>query len=173
MVSRLGIDETICKFGGSFANQRFNQLLFLLLKAEYYIHKILTPKYWHDILKLAIFNGPKPYSTTVKTDWLLVSIKSLINWNWDNYCSGDFNSYLPALGIHLGLVNSDFTKKSRSQAQLYLNSPTRVIKDNYTCVYGVTAPKNAVNSFKKRFTRAQEQIFVTPHSSWPVTGNQG
>lgn len=44
MISRSSIDQTICKFGGSFANQKFNQILFLFLKAQYYIHKILTPK---------------------------------------------------------------------------------------------------------------------------------
>lgn len=54
------LNQTICKFDDSFAYQRFYQILLLFLKAVYYIHKILTPKYWHVILKLAIFNGPKP-----------------------------------------------------------------------------------------------------------------
>lgn len=114
MVSRFGIDQTICKFGGSFANQRLNQIFFLFLKTEYYIHKILTSKYWHVILKLAIFNGPKPLSTTVKIVCLLVLIKNLMNWNWDNFCSGDFNSCLSALWIHLGLVNSILQKQIKS-----------------------------------------------------------
>lgn len=67
----------------SFANlhldQGFSQKLFLFLEAEYFTHKILRPKYWHVILKLAIFNGSNPLpSTTVKITCLLVSIKSLI-----------------------------------------------------------------------------------------------
>lgn len=65
-------------FANSNLAQRFSQKLFLFLEAEYFIHKILKQKYGHVILKLAIFNGSKPPSTTVKIACLLVTIKSLI-----------------------------------------------------------------------------------------------
>lgn len=50
-----------------------------------------------------------------------------------------------------------YKNKSKAQAQVYLTSLLRIIEDKNVCAYGVTTPKNAVNSFKKRFARAWEK----------------